>query len=130
MLHNKFWQAFFALSPILIFIIAIIGYMVFVFSLVGNIEQLENSGNVPASYILGSIGTFFVVILLAIFIALSSLIFYIMHAVQNPNLKENNLLLVWILLFIFVGGIGKLMYWIIEIVGKRNQGISTDQIRT
>ena len=130
MLHNKFWQAFFALAPILIFIIAIIGYMVFVFSLLGNIEQLENSGNVPASYILGSIGTFFVVILLVIFIALSSLIFYIMHAVQNPNLKENNLLLVWILLFIFVGGIGKLMYWIIEIVGKRNQGISTDQIRT
>ena len=43
-----------------------------------------------------------------------------MHAVQNPNLKQGNTLVVWILLFVFVGGIGKLIYWIIEILGKKN----------
>ncbi len=43
----------------------------------------------------------------------------IVHATQNPNLKENNMLIVWILLFVFVSGIGQLVYWIVEIIGKR-----------
>lgn len=121
MLHSKFWQAFFALAPIIMFFILIIAYLGFVFSMIGNIEEIEAAGNASASLILGRIGLFFVLIVLTAMISVASLVFYIVHAVQNPNLKENNLLLVWILLFVFVGGIGKLIYWIIEIVNKREQ---------
>lgn len=124
MLHNKFWQAFFALAPIIIGILSVGYYLYFVFDLVTDIEAAKAAGNEPsAQMILGNIAWFMGFIILIILISLGSLIFYIVHAVQNPNLKGNNLLIVWILLFILVGGIGQLIYWIVEIIGKRDSGI-------
>ncbi|WP_343485903.1 hypothetical protein [Allomuricauda sp. d1] len=125
MLHNKFWQAFFALAPIIIGIFSIVYYMYFVFNLVTDIEAAEATGDVPASMILGNVAWFMGFIMLIVLISLSSLVFYIVHAVQNPNLKGNSLLVVWILLFIFVGGIGQLIYWLVEIVGKRENTLSS-----
>ena len=119
MLQNKFWQAFFALAPIITFFIAIsfyLGALIYFFS---QMPELESSPNVLASVILGNIWIFMIFIFMAVLISMGSLVFYIVHAVQNPNLKENNLLLVWILLFIFLGGISQLLYWIIEVVNKR-----------
>jgi hypothetical protein len=55
----------------------------------------------------------------AICVSLGSLVFYIVHAANNPNLRENNMLLIWILLFVFANGIGQLIYWIVEIINKR-----------
>ena len=121
MLHNKFWQAFFALAPVLLGIFSLGFYIYFVFDLVSDIEAVEASnGNVSASLILGNIAWFVGFIIILIIISLSSFVFYIVHAVQNPNLKGNNLLIVWILLFVFVGGIGQFIYWLVEIVSKRN----------
>ena len=119
MLHNRFWQAFFALAPIITILIAISFYIGSLLYLFTHMPELESSTDVSASFFLGNIGIFILFIFLADFISLGSLVFYIVHAVQNPNLKENNLLLVWILLFVFVSGIGQLIYWIIEIVNKK-----------
>lgn len=119
MLHNKFWQAFFALAPIIILFVALIGYFIFLFSLLSHLPQVENEQNVSGMFIMGNIGVFLLLVFMIIFLSVASLIFYIFHAVQNPNLQENNLLIVWILLFVFVGGIGQLIYWIVEIIGKR-----------
>lgn len=123
MLHNKFWQGFFALAPIILFFVAFIGYFIFIFSILSQLPELENSNEPPMALFAG-IGAFFLFMMLAMFIGLGSLIFYIMHAVQNPNLKENNLLVVWILLFVFVSGIGQVVYWLIEIVSKRKDSIT------
>jgi len=117
MLNSKFWQAFFALAPIIIGLVAIFGYFFFIFSMFSNIQELQANGEPPATFFAG-MGIFFIAILFVILISLSSLIFYIVHAVQNPNLKENNLLIVWVLLFVFVSGIGQLIYWIVEIISK------------
>lgn len=126
MLHNKFWQAFFALAPIIIGILSIGFYLYFVFDLVSDVQAVEAMGKEPeVTMILGNIAWFFGFIMLVILISLSSLIFYIVHAVQNPNLKGNNLLIVWVLLFVFIGGIGQLIYWLVEIVSKRNDAITT-----
>lgn len=120
MLQNKFWQAFFALTPIVIGLFSIILYILFVINLVTDIQTAEAAGNNPsAQMILGNIAWFFGFIILIILISLGSLIFYIVHAVQNPNLKGDSLLVVWILLFVFLSGIGQLIYWIVEILGKR-----------
>lgn len=121
MIHNKFWQAFFALAPIIIFFIIMLGYFAFIFSVVSNIPELERSHDGPPEVILSWLGVFFFVLFLVILLSLASLIFYIVHAVQNPNLRKNNLLLLWILLFIFVSGLGQLIYWLVEIVAKRNE---------
>ncbi|MEX0290427.1 MAG: hypothetical protein AB3N14_15075 [Flavobacteriaceae bacterium] len=128
MLHNKFWQGFFALAPLLVILVAIGAYISFFLSLMQNSMEMEGSGDPSRSFIMGGIGFFMFFIFLAIILSLSSLIFYILHAVQNPNLKENNLLVVWILLFIFISGIGQLIYWIVEIVSKRNK-TSTTQVQ-
>lgn len=121
MLHNKFWQAFFALTPLVIGILSILGYIYFVFTLVTDIEAAEATGEVQASMILGNVAWFMGFVMLVVLVCMSSLIFYIVHAVQNPNLKGNNLLIVWIILFFFFSGIGQLIYWIVEIIGKRDK---------
>jgi hypothetical protein len=120
MIHNKFWQTFFALAPIVIGFLSIGLYVYFVLDLVSDIQAVEAMGKEPdAAMILGNVAWFIGFILLIVLISLSSLIFYIVHSVQNPNLKGNNLLIVWILLFIFFSGIGQLIYWIVEIVSKK-----------
>ncbi|MBC2839364.1 hypothetical protein [Robiginitalea sp. SC105] len=117
MLNNKFWQGFFALAPLAGLMLLFAGYAVFIFAILGNIDGLEDQGGPPASF-LGGLGLFFLIVVLMVLISLGSLVFYIVHAVKNPNLQHNNLLLVWILLFIFANGIGQLIYWVVEILGK------------
>ena len=122
MINSKFWQAFFALAPFIILFGFLIGYFIFLMAVFsqaadGGLDHYEDD---PFA-MMGGISAFFLFIIFVILISLGSLIFYIVHAVQNPNLKENNLLLVWILLFIFANGIGQFIYWLVEIVGKRNQ---------
>ena len=62
---------------------------------------------------------------LMVLLSLGSMVYYIVHAAYNPNLKENNLLLVWVLLFIFASGVGQLIYWIVEILTKREEDLTT-----
>lgn len=103
--------------------LGMIAYFVFLILIFNNLDALDNdSGNYSASLILGNVGAFILFILVAICVSLGSLVFYIVHAANNPNLRENNMLLVWILLFIFANGIGQLIYWIIEIINKRTSG--------
>ena len=123
MLHNKFWQGFFALGPFAGIVLFFIGYFIFFLTIFSNIQELEQSGEPPMALFSG-IGIIVLAALLLALISLGSLIFYILHATQNPNLKENNLMLVWILLFIFASGIGQLIYWIVEILGKRKTAAS------
>ncbi|MEP3210469.1 MAG: hypothetical protein ABJN95_14810 [Maribacter sp.] len=123
MLHSKFWQGFFAIVPILLFFVAFIAYFIVIFSFFTEISELEHSREVPVEFI-SRIGAFIAFILIIVFISLGSLIFFIVHAVQNPNLKENNMLIVWILLFMFMSGIGQFIYWLVECVGMRNSVIN------
>ncbi|NJB72101.1 preprotein translocase subunit Sss1 [Saonia flava] len=125
MLHNKFWQGFFALAPFISLFFILIGYFFFMYSIFNNLPELEEGSHPPMEFWRG-FGIFFIMIFAMIFLSLGSLIFYIVHAVQNPNLKENNMVLVWVLLFIFVGGIGQLIYWIVEIINKRKETSFSD----
>lgn len=103
-----------------------LGYFAVLFSIFSNIPELEQAQNEPPELILQWVGSFMIVIFLVILLSVSSLVFYIVHAVQNPNLKQGHMLLLWILLFIFVGGLGELIYWLVEIVAKRNQNEHID----
>lgn len=128
MLHSKFWQGFFAIGPIIMFILFFIVYFIFIFAIISQLPEFENSNNeMPRASMFAGMGTFFLFLVLMLFTSIGSLIFYIMHAVQNPNLKRDNTLVVWILLFVFVGGLGKLIYWIVEILGKKNTVLLQNQ---
>lgn len=119
MIQNKFWQGFFALAPLIGLVLFLMAYAFFIFALIGNMAELEGDGD-PSGSFFGSLGLIVGVVFVWILLSIGSLIFYIVHASQNPNLRTNNMLLVWILLFLFASGIGQLIYWIVEILGKRN----------
>ena len=53
MLHNKFWQGFFALAPVAGLVLLFAGYAVFMFTLFGNIERFEGQEAPPASFLAG-----------------------------------------------------------------------------
>lgn len=116
MLHSKFWQAFFALAPLISFVLIFMGYAVFLYSV---LSKLPRGAEPEPMAILGGLGFFMVIVFTVVLLSLASLVFYIVHAANNPNLRENNLLLIWILLFIFASGVGQLIYWIIEILNKQ-----------
>ena len=120
MLQSKFWQGFFAIAPIAMLFLGMIAYFLFLFFILNNMDELDQGAeNYSASLILGNVGAFVLFILVAICVSIGSLVFYIVHAANNPNLRENNMLLIWILLFVFANGIGQLIYWIVEIINKR-----------
>jgi hypothetical protein len=123
MLHNKFWQAFFALAPLACLFIALVGYLLFILTVVSQGPGWEMDPDHAPLAFFGGLGIFLLLIFLAVILSLSSLVFYIIHASQNPNLEQNNLLLIWILLFVFASGLGQLIYWIIEILNKRQQPV-------
>lgn len=123
MLQSKFWQAFFAIAPLACLIIALVGYFLFILTLVSQGPGWEMEDDAAPLAFFGGLGIFLLLIFLAVLLSLGSLIFYIIHASQNPNLKQNNLLVVWILLFVFASGLGQLIYWIIEILNKKEPQI-------
>jgi hypothetical protein len=123
MLHNKFWQAFFALAPLACIFIALVGYFLFILTVVSRGPGWEMDPDHTPLAFFGGLGIFLLLIFLAVILSLASLVFYIIHATQNPNLTQNNLLLIWILLFVFANGLGQLIYWIIEILNKRQQPV-------
>lgn len=124
MIQSKFWQGFFALGPLAGLLLLLVGYLIFIFSIVTHPDQFMGSGNFGLS-VIGGFGLILVIVLLWGFVSLGSLIFYIVHAAKNPNLSTHNLLLIWILLFIFANGIGQLIYWIVEILNKPNGNLET-----
>ena len=116
MLQSKFWQAFFAFAPLISLVLIFMGYAVFLY---GVLSKVPRGGEPTHAEVLGSVGFFMVIVFVVVLISLASLVFYIVHAANNPDLRENNLLLIWILLFIFASGIGQLIYWIVEILNKQ-----------
>ena len=116
MLKSKFWQAFFALAPFVSLILIFIAYAVFLLALLTTIPQ---GGDKPDPVTLfGGVGVLVFIILIIFLISIASLVFYIVHAAYNPNLRNNNLLILWLLLFLFASGLGQFIYWIVEIVSK------------
>lgn len=122
MLNNKFWQAFFALSPFIWLFGIITGYSLFLVRLLSAISQGGQRPDPVAFF--GGAAVLFVLFFTVFLISTASLIFYIVHAAFNKNLHQNNMLILWILLFLFTSGLGQFIYWIVEIVNNPPQRIS------
>lgn len=116
MLANKNWQTFLAIAPFISMILFFIGYGFFIYNILHRITQ--DADYKPDGIFV--INIIFIVVLAIIMnvVSLGSLIFYIFHAVKNPNLEHSNTLVVWIILFVLFHSIPILIYWIIEIKNK------------
>ena len=120
MLNNKFWQGFFALAPLVSLILLLFGYFFFIILAIAG-GDIDTRGHMDEVHgvLMGGIAFFVIAVLLVVLISFGSLVFYIVHAAKNPNMQGNNMLVVWILLFLFANGLGQLIYWIIEILNKK-----------
>lgn len=116
MLANKNWQTFLAIAPFISMILFFIGYGFFIYNILHSVTQ--DADYKPDGIFVSNIIFIVVLAIIMSIVSLGSLIFYIFHAVKNPNLEYSNTLVVWIILFVLFHSIPILIYWIIEIKNK------------
>ncbi len=115
---KKLWLGILTFLPfILVFIYFVLFFTVFL----GNIHQLEQTHQNEFPFeIVKSLFTMFIPIFLSIVISLIIMIYYIVHANNNPD-NDNGKKIMWTLLLIFVTSIGSLVYYFVEILPTNNK---------
>ncbi len=109
---TKIWLGILTFSSILFFIIYLVGFFTI---FINHIPELEsNTGEFPLDFFKSIIGIFpFLVLSLILKIAL--MIYYVIHASNNTN-NDNSKKIMWILILVFVGFIGNIVYYFLEIL--------------
>lgn len=97
--------------PILFIIIYFVGFFTVLITQIPELEQ--NTGEIPTTF-LSSIFGLLLFLILAGIIKLGLTIYYIIHASENPK-NDSNKKIMWILILIFVGTIGNVVYYFLEI---------------
>ena len=121
LLNNPKLQTILAVVPLAIFLLAMLSYFVIFFSLFGTLDaQLGHDGTSKSmlTSLLGNLIIFIFLVFLGFFTGVISFIYYVVHAVKNPNLIESDDRLLWILAIILGNGIGVFVYWIYQIKRK------------
>lgn len=97
--------------PILFIIIYFVGFFTVLITQIPELEQ--NTGEIPTTF-LSSIFGLLLFLILAGIIKLGLTIYYIIHASENPK-NDSNKKIMWILILIFFGTIGNVVYYFLEI---------------
>jgi len=109
---NKLWLGIITFLPLVFFTLFLIW---FISIFINNIYVLQNSSGQPPVEIFRLMMLSFVFLALAIIIKLGLMIYYIIHVSDNQN-NDNNKKIMWILILVFVGTIGNIIYYFMEIV--------------
>ncbi len=111
--------------PIVGFILYII---FFFFFFLGTIENIGKNGTEPnpAEFFSGFIGAF-LIIMISVIIAIGIKVFDIIHVVKTNKNDTGNKVLLWVLLFIFTGSVGEIIYYFMEILPEKNDKITEEQ---
>ncbi|WP_313578945.1 PLDc N-terminal domain-containing protein [Chishuiella sp.] len=126
LINNKKLQAILAIVPIALFLLAILSYFGIFFSMFNTLDtQLGHIGNSKSllTAFLGNLIIFIFLVLMSFFIGIVSFVFFIVHALKNPNLTKNDDRLLWILAIIFSNVFGIFFYWLIQIKRKNPRPI-------
>ena len=81
--------------------------------------QLENSHQEVPVELFRSLSVMIFLIILALIIKLGIMIYYIVHASNNPK-NENNTKIMWIVLLVLVGSISSIVYYFIELLPSKD----------
>lgn len=121
LLNNSKLQAVLATIPLAVFLLAMLSYFIIFFSLFGTLDsQLASDGTSKSmlTSLLGNLIIFIFLVFIGFFIGVISFIYYVVHAVKNPNLMESDDRLLWILAIILGNGLGVFIYWLYQIKKK------------
>lgn len=110
--QKKVWIGILAFLPIILGIVI----LVYVFTnFIPNIIRLEELGEDPNPVLIFSqMAPFLILVILAALLHVGLLIFFIIHAINNKEVKSEERI-IWVLVFIFTSSIGFPIYWGIRI---------------
>ncbi|MEN8125145.1 MAG: PLDc N-terminal domain-containing protein [Bacteroidota bacterium] len=109
---TKIWLGILTFLSVLFFVIYIVGIFTLI---VSHIPELENNnGEFPLEFFKSFI-VILIFILIAIIIKFGLMIYYIIHASNNVN-NDSSKKIMWILILVFVGFIGNIVYYFLEIL--------------
>lgn len=106
--NQKIVLGIFTILPFVGFILAIFAF-ISAFTFISTTFDPVTTGAFHTAFI----GVFILIGLLSL-LSLGLLIYYIIHAINNKNLKNEERIM-WILLFIFIANIAFIIYWIMRI---------------
>lgn len=118
---TKVWLGILTFLPMFL----IFAYIIYIFTaFIPTAIRLEDSHQeVPVAFF-QSISIMIIFILLAIIIKMGIMIYYIVHASNNPK-NENNTKIMWIVLLVLVGTISSIVYYFLEILpSKENSDLT------
>ena len=121
LLNNPKLQAILAIVPITLFILGLLSYFGIFFSMFSTLEaQLGHMGSSTSllSALLGNLIIFIFLVLMSFFTGVISFVYFVVHAVKNPNLIKSDDRLIWIIAIIFGNGLGIFIYWLMQIKRK------------
>ncbi|MCO6174706.1 hypothetical protein NHF50_06575 [Flavobacterium sp. NRK F10] len=102
-------------------VIGMIAYFIFFFSFfISTIPSFENQDqeNPPADVLSGFLSAF-VIIIITMFVSIGVKVFDIIHLTKSNKRETGNKVLVWVLLFVFTGIIGEIVYYFLEILPEK-----------
>ena len=117
---RKIWLGILTFLPIVFLIAYLVFFFIFFIGMFEDIQRLENNPNVFTSEFMANFAIMFVLIIIASFMSLGLLIYYIIHANNNAK-NDNNKKLMWTLVLIFTSSIGSIVYYFAEILPIKTQ---------
>lgn len=98
----------------------IFGYIFYIFTaFIPTAIRLEDSHQEVPIELFRSISVMILFIVLAIIVKMGIMIYYIVHASNNPK-NENNTKIMWIVLLVLVGTISSIVYYFLEILPSKD----------
>ena len=113
---TKIWLGILTFLPMFL----IFAYIFYIFTaFIPTAMRLEDSHQEVPIELFQSISVMILFIVLAIIIKMGIMIYYIVHASNNPK-NENNTKIMWIVLLVLVGTISSIVYYFLEILPSKD----------
>ena len=97
-----------------------LAYVVYIFTaFIPTAIRLEDSHQEVPIELFQSISVMIIFIVIAVCIKLGVMIYYIVHASNNPK-NETNTKIMWIVLLVLVGTMSSIVYYFLEILPSQN----------
>ena len=106
MKFSKKAMLYMAWAPILGFV-GIIPFIIYIFY---QMTQLPRNGSTPDTFMIVIMIIFYAFVLLMSLFQIFSLVIFILHAMKNPTMKDNDNI-VWLLVIVLAGQIGNIVYY-------------------
>jgi heme/copper-type cytochrome/quinol oxidase subunit 2 len=109
---QKIWLGVLTFLPFLFMILYVFLFLgTFFFGFV----EMERTHDDGAGIFVSGILIAILFLFLGLILNIGLLVYYILHAYKNEKF-DNTLKLIWVLIFLFGGGIGSIVYYFVEIV--------------